>query len=111
MLEAPQSDVLCEGERVDFVVLAEEDARLPEVSDVVRAIESGGACLESSEVDNAVNLRMSSEDLIEFILVGEVDLVECRSLATYEFNAVESNLGRVVEIIYDDDFVAMFEQS
>ena len=54
---------------------------------------------------------MSSEDLIEFILVGEVDLVECRSLATYEFNAVESNLGRVVEIVYDDDFVAMFEQS
>lgn len=35
--------------------------------------------------------------------------MERRSLAADEFDAVKSNLGRVVEVVYDDDFVAMFE--
>lgn len=67
--------------------------------------------LEGGEMDDTVDSGVLLEDLIQVSLVGQVGLVEDRSLSRDELDAVESNLGRVVEVIYDDDLIAMFEES
>jgi hypothetical protein len=50
------------------------------------------------------------EDIVEGSLVGDVDLVEVRAAAADELNAVESNLGRVVQVVDNNDVVAVLEE-
>lgn len=61
-------------------------------------------------MDDAVNFRVRGENLVEVIFVGNVTLMEDRSLAADEFNAVYSDLGGVVETIDDDNIVAVLQK-
>lgn len=69
------------------------------------------AYLERGEVDDAVNGRMLGEDSVEGRLVRDVDLVEVGTAAADELDAVEGHLGGVVEVVDNDDVVAVLEQS
>ena len=66
--------------------------------------------LEGGEVDNAVDLGVLGEDGVESGLVSDVDLVEDRAAAADQLDAVEGDLGRVVEAVDDDDIVAVLEE-
>lgn len=62
--------------------------------------------LERGEVDDTVDVRVGLEDLVESTLLGDVNLDELRSLSGDELNAVDDLVGRVVEVVRDDDLVA-----
>lgn len=67
--------------------------------------------LEGSEVDDAVNVGVGLEDLVEGSLVGDIELGELGLLAGDQLNALQG-LGRgVVQVVGDDDLVASLEQS
>ena len=66
--------------------------------------------LEGGKVNNAVDFGVLGENLIDGSLVGDVELVELGSAATDELNAVHSNLGGVVEAVYDHDIVVILEK-
>lgn len=61
-------------------------------------------------MDDAIDLGVGGEDLVESGLVGDVGLVEAGPLAADELDAVEGDLGRVVETIDNDDVVAVLQQ-
>lgn len=69
-----------------------------------------GTCLESGEVDDTVDGWVLLKDLVESLLVRDVGLVKLGSLAADELDAVESDLGGVVEVIDNHHFVAVLEQ-
>lgn len=69
------------------------------------------AHLESSKVDDAVDIRVFLEYGVELLLVGDVGLVKRGSLSRNELDAVEGDLGGVVEVIYNDDLVAVLQKS
>lgn len=62
-------------------------------------------------MNDAVDLGMLGEDFVEGLLIGHVHVVEDGSLAADEFDAVERDLGRIVEVISDDDIVVVLEKS
>jgi hypothetical protein len=66
--------------------------------------------LQGSKVDDIVNVGVVGKDLLESLLVGDVGVVEDGSLAADGLNAVEDLLGRVVEVVDDDDLVVGLEQ-
>lgn len=61
-------------------------------------------------MNHAVDLGVLLEDLVEGGLVGDVDLVEVGSLAAEEFDAVNRDLGGVVEAVDDDHIVSVLEK-
>lgn len=61
-------------------------------------------------MDDTIDFGVLLEDLVEGLLVRDVDLVELWSLAGDELNAVESHLGRVVEVIDNHHLVAILKQ-
>lgn len=61
-------------------------------------------------MDDAVDLGVCLEDLVERRLVCDICLVELGPLAADELNAVEGDLGGVVEIIYNHHLVAILEK-
>lgn len=54
---------------------------------------------------------MLLEDLVQFLLVGDVRRVVLGPLAADELNAVEHLFGGVVEVVNDDDLVVGLEES
>lgn len=66
--------------------------------------------LQSSKVDNIVDVGVVGKDLLEGLLVGDVGIVEDGSLAGDGLDAVEDLLGRVVQVIDNDDLVVGLEQ-
>ena len=66
--------------------------------------------LERGKVDDTVDIRMRSEDLVQSFFICDIDLVELWSLSAEQLNAVEGNLGGIVEGIDDDDFVTMLKK-
>ena len=70
----------------------------------------GATHLESGKVNNAVDLGVLGEHVVEAGLVCDVDLVEGRALAADKLNAVYSGLGRVEETIDNDDIVVVLEE-
>jgi hypothetical protein len=62
-------------------------------------------------VDDAVNVRVLLEDIVEVLLVGDVDLVVFWFLAADQLYPVESLERRIVEIVNNDDIVSGFEES
>jgi hypothetical protein len=66
--------------------------------------------LEGSEVDNAVNLGMLRKDVVQSLLVRNIGLVEDGALPADQLNAVERNLGRIVEVIDYNDIVIVLQQ-
>jgi len=61
-------------------------------------------------VDDAVNLGVLGKDVVERGLVGDIDLMEDGPAAAEQLDAVEGGDGRVVEVVDDDDLVAVLEQ-
>lgn len=61
-------------------------------------------------MDNAVNVGVGLEHLVEAVLLGDIELVELGLLATDKLNAVESLTGRVVQVVSDDDLVTSLEK-
>jgi hypothetical protein len=61
-------------------------------------------------MDDIVNVWVLLEYLVERGFICDVDLVEGRSLAANEFDAVHDFRGGVVEVVDDDDLVVCFEE-
>lgn len=61
-------------------------------------------------MDDAINLGVLFENVVEGGLVCNIGLVELWSLAANELNAIEGDLGGVVEVIDNHDLVAILEQ-
>lgn len=66
--------------------------------------------LEGSEVDDAVDVRVGLEDLVEALLVSDIELDELGLLAGDQLDAVQGLGGGVVQVVGDDDLVAGLEQ-
>lgn len=66
--------------------------------------------LQRGKVDDVVDVGMLLEHLVERGLILDVELVELGLLAADELNAVEDFLGRVVEVVDDDDLVASLQE-
>jgi hypothetical protein len=66
--------------------------------------------LQSSKVDNAVNVGMRHKDLVQCLFICDVDLVEVWSLAAEQLDAVEGDFRGIVEAVDNYNFVAMFEE-
>ena len=101
---------------VDAVVLEGDLARLAnglwqEVSAIGWSGKQNCTYLEGGEVDDTVDGRVLGEDLVDGLLVSEVDLVEVGATAADQLNAVEGDLGGVVEVVDDDDIVAVLQES
>jgi len=62
-------------------------------------------------VNHAVDLGVLLKDLVKTGIVGHVDLVERGALPADELDAVDGNLGRVVEVVNNDDIITILEQS
>ena len=69
------------------------------------------ADLESSEVDNAVDVGVRCEDLVKSFFICDIDLIEVWPLSADELDAIQRNLGRVVEAVDNYDLIAVFEES
>lgn len=61
-------------------------------------------------MDNTVNIGMRLEDLLKRWLVGDIDLVENGPLAAQQLDAVQADLGRIVQAVYNNHIVAMLEK-
>lgn len=62
-------------------------------------------------MNDAVNLGVFLEDVVEGGLIGNFELVEVRTLAADQLNAVEGDDRGVVQAVDDDHIVAVFEES
>jgi len=83
---------------IDAVVLEGDLARLAD-------------SLQGGEVNDAVDLGMLREHLIEGLLVGNVDFVEEGALLADALNAVDGDDRRIGEIINDNNIVAVFKEN
>lgn len=61
-------------------------------------------------MDDIVNVRMVVEHFVQSGLICDIDFVEFWALAADELNAVDNFLGRVVEIVDNNDLVICFEE-
>lgn len=61
-------------------------------------------------MDDGVNVRVLLEDVVEGLLVRHIDLVEVGAAAGDDLDAVESHLGRVVEVVDNDYIVPVLEE-
>lgn len=61
-------------------------------------------------MNDAVNLRVLGEDIIESALVGDVELVESRTASADFLNSVEDIFERIVQAVNNDDVVAILEE-
>ena len=66
--------------------------------------------LQCREMYYIVDIWMSSEYLVKFLLIGDVAVVVFGTLAANELNAVENFFGGIVEVVGDDDFVVCFKK-
>ena len=62
-------------------------------------------------MNDAVDVRVCLEDIVKSSLVHNVKLEELWSLSANEFNAIDNFLGRIVEIVRENDFVVCFQKS
>ena len=61
-------------------------------------------------MNDTINGRVLGKDLIEALVIGHIDLIEVGAAAAQQLNAVEGDLGGVVEGVDDDDVVAVLEE-
>ena len=61
-------------------------------------------------MNDTVNLGVLHENFVEGSLVGDVHLVEGGALAAEQLDAIDSDLGRIVETIDNDDIVIIVQQ-
>lgn len=68
------------------------------------------AYLQRCEMDDAVNIGMVLKQLVEGTIVGDIELVERRPLAANQLDPIDGLLGRIVQVVGDDDLVPSFQQ-
>lgn len=61
-------------------------------------------------MDDAVDLGVSLEDLVEAVLLGDIDLNEVGLLAADGLNAVQSLSRGVVQVVSDNNLVISLQQ-
>lgn len=61
-------------------------------------------------MDNAVNVGVGLEHLVEAVLLGDIELDELGLLAANKLNTLEGLGRRVVQVVGNDDLVASFEE-
>jgi hypothetical protein len=61
-------------------------------------------------VNDTVDLGVRREDAIERGFIGYVCIVEGGALAADELDAVDGDLGGVVEVVNNDDIVVVLEE-
>ena len=61
-------------------------------------------------MDDAVNVLVRLEHLVERRFVRDIEVDEVRLLAADELDAVEDLVGRVVEVVGDDHLVVVLEE-
>lgn len=61
-------------------------------------------------MDNAVDLWIFLEDLVEGFLICDIQLLKFWSLPRYQFNAINDFRRRVVQIVSNNHFVVGFKQ-
>ena len=66
--------------------------------------------LESSKVNDAVDVGMSSKHLTQSLLVCDVHLVEGWPLATDQLNAIQGNLRGVVQAVDNYNLITMLKK-
>lgn len=66
--------------------------------------------LQCGEVDDAVDVWVFGEDIIEGLFVGDIEVVELGPLSGEQFYAVDDFRRRVAQIVDDDHFVVGFEE-
>lgn len=66
--------------------------------------------LQRRKVDNIVDIRVLLEHLVQLLLIGDIQRVVLGPLAANKLDAVEDLLGRVVEVVDDDDLVVGLEK-
>lgn len=66
--------------------------------------------LQSRKVDDIVDVWVLLEHLVKRSLICDIALVEGRSLAANELDAVDDFWGGVVEVVDNDNFVVGFEE-
>lgn len=66
--------------------------------------------LQGGEVDNTVNIGMRLKDLLKSWLIGDIDLVEDGPPAAQQLDAVQANLGRIVQAVDDNHIVSVLEE-
>lgn len=62
-------------------------------------------------MNDAVDLGMLGENIVESALVRDVELVKGRAASADSLNSVEDVFERVVQAVDNDDVVAIFEES
>lgn len=67
--------------------------------------------LQSCKVNHAVNVWVRRKDFVERRPISDIYFVELRSFATQKLYAIQRHFRRIVQIVDNDDLVAMFEQS
>lgn len=66
---------------------------------------------QGGKVDNAVDSGRLLEDTVECGFIRHINLEELRPPATDELDSVESNDGRIVEVVNNDNIVAILEKN
>lgn len=61
-------------------------------------------------MDDAVNGRVGGKDLVYILFYSQVDLMKGRALAANQLDTIESDFGRVVEVVDDDNVIASFKK-
>ena len=61
-------------------------------------------------MNHIIDIRMLGKHLRKAGFVGDVDLVELRSLARDELDPVDACLGRIVQVVDDDNLVVCLQQ-
>jgi hypothetical protein len=67
--------------------------------------------LQSSKVNDTVNVGVGLEDLVEASLIGDIQLNELGLLAADQLDPIQGFHGGVVQVVGNDDLVASLEQS
>jgi hypothetical protein len=67
--------------------------------------------LQGSEMDNAVDIGVRSEDLVKRGFISDIDVVICRSSSCQQFNAANDFLGGIVLIVNNDNLIACLDES
>lgn len=60
---------------------------------------------------HAINIRMLLKNSVQGAINRNIDIIKRGFLPAEELNSIENFLGRVVQVVSDDDFVASFQKS
>lgn len=66
--------------------------------------------LQGSEMNNAVNIGVRSEDFVKCNFIGDIDIVVDWTSASQQFNAADDFLRRVVLVVDNDNLITGLDE-